>query len=127
MGENSNYSRNSGSKRFDAPSYGERSSGGGGGGSSSSSNWHNSGPPAIKSFAASQMSNSVPSWQSKSSESSNNHWPSQDRYDRTYNERSGPYMDAPPRQSGMFVGSGGGGRPQDRYGGQISRYDSGKY
>lgn len=67
----------------------------------------------------------VPNWPKPSE----NHWrpvESQDRYDRTYNERSGggsggQYID--PSRQNMFVG-----RPQDRYGGQITtRYDNRKY
>lgn len=109
-------SRNASSKRFEGPSYVARSSGG------SSSQWHNPGP-AVKTFAGrlfcrQSSSSAAPSWQTKSSEG--NHWrpvdSSQDRYDRTYNERSGQYMD-PSHQGGMFVG-----QPQ-----MSSRYENGKY
>lgn len=98
---------------MDGGRYSDRSGGGGGG----SGPW-NSGPPQMS--MAQAMGNDT--WRMDNT---------QDRYDRTYNERKGPQMNAgqfmdSSRQS-QFVG-GGGGRPQDRYGANMSnRFDNGRY
>ncbi|XP_055544814.1 SAFB-like transcription modulator isoform X1 [Wyeomyia smithii] len=98
--------------------YQDRSSGGSGGGSGGP--WHNNAGPPQMSMAPTMANDG---WRMDNG---------QDRYDRTYNERkapqlnAGPFMD-PSRQS-QFM-SGGGGRPQDRYGAPVSsgRFDNGRY
>lgn len=83
-------------------------SGGGGGGSNDRGIWINSpGPGPVKPFGTVQIQN--------------DDW-SQDRYDRTYNERKSPFME-PVRQSGSGSGVSFMNRPQDRY----SRFDSGRF
>lgn len=85
---------------------GSNDRGGGGGGM-----WSNSaGIVPVKPFGTVQIQN--------------DDW-SQDRYDRTYNERKSPFMEPPARQSS---GSGGSfmNRPQDRYN-SSSRFDSGRF
>ncbi|XP_058825438.1 scaffold attachment factor B2 [Topomyia yanbarensis] len=97
--------------------YNDRSGGGGGGGSGP---WHNNAAPLQMSMAAAINNDG---WRMDNG---------QDRYDRTYNERKAPQMNAGPfmdpiRQS-QFMGGGGGGRPQDRYNAAVSgRFDSGRY
>lgn len=103
--------------------YQDRTGGGGSGGSGNGP-WH---------------SNSGPSQMGMTPSMNNDNWRmdnSQDRYDRTYNERKAPQMNAGPfmdtsRQSQFMGGGGGGGsgRPQDRYGAPVSsgRFDNGRY
>ncbi|XP_058447467.1 SAFB-like transcription modulator isoform X2 [Malaya genurostris] len=90
------------------------------GGSGSSGPWHNNAAPLQMSMGPSINNDG---WRMDNG---------QDRYDRTYNERKAPQMNAGPfmdpiRQS-QFIGGGGGGRPQDRYGAPVSgRFDNGRY
>lgn len=93
----------------------------------SSSTWPNTGPPSVKPFGHIQSVAGNDPWGQKQSEGG---WrsmeQSQDRYDRTYNERksqSGPsqYIDQPRQNS--FIS-----RPQDRYSNNISsRFESGRF
>lgn len=74
------------------------------------------------------MSSGLPSSGSgwpKSSATDDNSWraipSSQDRYDRTYNERSSGFASAGGSGGGSGMYNSGGSRPgQDRYGGQVS-------
>lgn len=77
-----------------------------GGGNDRGGMWeNNSGPVSVKPFAT---------------QIQNDDW-SQDRYDRTYNERKSPYMEPVRQSSGTSVTFMN--RPQDRYN---SRFDSGR-
>lgn len=113
---------------------GKRYDGSGGYGNNNSSVWtpansshmghsSSSGVPTLKSYVSNGLSSVVHSsstWQ-KSTVGESNWRPvpsSQDRYDRTYNERSSGYVDSSRPSGGMYGGSG---RPNsDRYGGTIS-------
>lgn len=103
--------------------------------SSSSHMGHSSssGVPTMKSYVSNGMSTGMHSsstvWQ-KSGAIDEPNWrsiqSSQDRYDRTYNERGGNYLESSRSSGGMY---GGTGRPApERYGGAVSsRYDNSKY
>lgn len=88
------------------------------------------GVPTLKSYVSNGMSSNVHSssavWQKSSVGDPN--WrsltSSQDRYDRTYNERSGGYVDS-SRSSGIYSSSGR--AASDRYGGTLSSRYEGKY
>lgn len=81
----------------------------GGGGNDRGGMWQNSsGPLPVKPFGTVQIQN--------------DDW-SQDRYDRTYNERKSPYMEPARQSSGSGVSSFMN-RPQDRYN---SRFDNGRF
>lgn len=96
--------------------YQDRSSNNGGGGNSGP--W-NTGMPQMNITPAGMSSGD---WRMDNS---------QDRYDRTYNERKAQQMSVSqfmdPSRQNQFMG-GGGGRPQDRYGAPVSgRFDNGRY
>lgn len=78
------------------------------GGGSDRGMWNNSsGPVPVKPFGTVQIQN--------------DNW-SQDRYDRTYNERKSPYLEPVRQSSGSSVSFIN--RPQDRYN---SRFDNGRF
>lgn len=90
----------------------------------------------IKSFVGNGMQTSVGgslNWSNKMSD--DGHWVrgsdnTQDRYDRTYNERSAnsSYMGAGNRNNAYdMIGSNNARSMQDRFGNSLQRYDSSKY
>uniref|UniRef100_A0A1B0CTN0 RRM domain-containing protein n=2 Tax=Lutzomyia longipalpis TaxID=7200 RepID=A0A1B0CTN0_LUTLO len=87
--------------------------------------WHSPAAPPIKTYNNIQSMSSNDIWNKSSDSGWRNMETTQDRYDRTYNERKSqavPYIDQ-PRQNSSFIG-----RPQDRYSSSMSgRFDGNRF